>query len=186
MSLVSNTVAVLCLYQLTLLVLKNRNIALLSACLYTFSPSSIFFQSSYSESLFTMLQMLSFLTFFGSYLRAPRENLFRSWRAYSFVIVPSLISCLSVFARSTGMFSLVVFGYPILGDFIAQIRAMMRPDKKLRLQKLGPHILWGAYLVLVLVTPYLMMLVFAKNIYCGADRPPSWCQAAFPNIYDYI
>ena len=56
----------LLLYVLTIKIINNKKMAYVSSIIFIFNPSSVFFNSVYSENLFTFLTLLSLI--FYSYV----------------------------------------------------------------------------------------------------------------------
>ena len=77
--------------------------------MFILNPGSVFFHSLYSESLYTLL------SFTGIYMYYFQDTLWKK------AVYSALIMGVSIFVRSTGLFYIVLSGYPILYNAILDV-----------------------------------------------------------------
>lgn len=167
-------------FRLSRLILGDKRLSGMSTLLFIFNPSSIFFNTLYSESLFSLLTFTSFYKFFNSLsvfhpLQSPMKFLYN-------LIIPLTFLLLSIFVRSNGMFYVAVIGYYVLKNFIF---SFVRVSVMKSIFFLG----LGVSLIFLVIIPYFLVLYYPYSIYCNKAfemKTPKWCYERVPNVYDFI
>uniref|UniRef100_A0A1B6DKS1 GPI mannosyltransferase 2 n=1 Tax=Clastoptera arizonana TaxID=38151 RepID=A0A1B6DKS1_9HEMI len=166
------------LYDITLLIFKNKEIAYKTAVFYCLNPATIFFTAFYSESCFT------YFTFFGMLLLFKKRAL----------ISASICFGLSCATRSNGILNI---GF--LLHFTLQ---------KYFLSRFLKCIVTLPFLFIISMLPFMAFQVFAFYTYCYANQGifpdhvkqyglskgflfpgetfPVWCNFSLPLSYSYI
>ncbi|KAG8379288.1 hypothetical protein BUALT_Bualt07G0072900 [Buddleja alternifolia] len=158
--------AALYLYRLSVIVLKDQEVALRASILFCFNPASIFYSSIYSESLY------AFLSFGGLYYFMNGTDFYAAlWFA------------LSGTARSNG----------VLNAGYICFRAMHQVNEAFYSRRCTyltlKILLTGALCCLWIFTPFISFQAHGYvNICMGrsADEMRPWCQARPPLLYNYI
>ncbi|KAL7139373.1 hypothetical protein ABFS83_09G046100 [Erythranthe nasuta] len=159
--------AALYLYRLSVVVLKDNEVALRASVLFCFNPASIFYSSIYSESLY------AFLSFGGLYhFMNGAYNYSTFWFALS--------SC----ARSNGVLNA---GY-ICFHAMLQVYEAFFSKKRAYLVTLKILLAAGLRSVCIFI-PFISFQAYGYFNIClgrsvGEMRP--WCKARLPLLYNYI
>lgn len=167
--LLSNTAfvfAALYLYRLSMIVLKDSEVALRASILFSLNPASIFYSSIYSESLYALL------SFGGLYH-------FLNGADYN----ASFWLALSGFARSNGVLNA---GYFCLNAMQQAYKAFFWEKKAYMALKI---LVSGASSCLFVFAPFICFQLYGYfNICTGrsVDEMRPWCKARPPLLYNYI
>ncbi|XP_051147649.1 uncharacterized protein LOC127262855 [Andrographis paniculata] len=159
--------AALCLYLLSIRVLKDQELAFRSSILFCFNPASIFYTSIYSESLY------AFLTFGGMNFFINGND---HWATFCF----ALSGC----ARSNGVLNAGYFCF----------RTMQRAKETLCSRKcciirMSRILLGGAIRTLFIFAPFISFQTYGYFNICvhrSVDDMRPWCKARLPLLYNYI
>ncbi|GFP90646.1 GPI mannosyltransferase 2 [Phtheirospermum japonicum] len=159
--------ASLYLYRLSVIVLKDKEVALRASVLFCFNPASIFYSSIYSESLYALL------SFGGLYYFMSGTNFCATfWFALS--------GC----ARSNGVLNAGYICFRSMQQvneaFISRKRSYLRMMKVLFV---------GALCSVCIFAPFISFQAYGYFKLCigrsvGEMRP--WCKARLPLLYNYI
>ncbi|KAH6799115.1 transferase [Perilla frutescens var. frutescens] len=159
--------AALYLYWLSVIVLKDEEVALRASILFCFNPASIFYSSIYSESLYALMS-------FGGlyYYMNGKHNYAPLWLALS--------GC----ARSNGVLNA---GYICYHAMQRLNKAFFSRNRSYLL--LVKILLAGALQSLFIFAPFISFQAYGYwNICIGrseAEMRP-WCKARLPLLYNYI
>ncbi|KAF4336425.1 GPI mannosyltransferase 2 [Fusarium beomiforme] len=173
---VSHLVAVLALYQLTIVLCSNRKLAYLAAVVHILSPGGLFLSAPYAESTFACLSFVGNLLF-ALTLKANPDSLMRNVS----VTGAGLFYGVSCTFRSNGLFGGVLFAVEALKGLSSLLDGFTF-SKVLRL--IAP--ITGGLLVAV---GFVAPQVLAWMRYCyvhdnGEQRP--WCARPLPSIYTFV
>jgi len=171
---VSHLVAVLALYQLTVLVFGNRRLAFLAAAVHIFSPAGLFLSAPYAESTFSCLSFIGNLLFAIGFKNGP-DSLQRNVA----VVGAGLAYGISATFRSNGLFGGILFAVEAIKNLLTLTNGFTI-SKVLRL--VAPVI--GGLLVAV---GFVAPQVIAWMRYCNVEgelRP--WCVRLMPSIYTFV
>ncbi|KAH7161534.1 GPI mannosyltransferase 2 [Dactylonectria macrodidyma] len=174
---VSHLVAVLALYQLTLVVSSDRKLAYIAAVLHVLSPAGLFLSAPYAESPFSCLSFVGNLLF-ALGLRAGRGSLARN----AAVVGAGAIFGISCTFRSNGLFSGLLFA-------VEAVRCLLvffdGPSFAKVLHLVAP-VIGGLLVAAGIVIPQAVAWVR----YCGVDSPGAelrpWCSRLIPSIYTFV
>ncbi|KAJ3230816.1 hypothetical protein HDU81_004244 [Chytriomyces hyalinus] len=149
------------LFKLTQAVLKNDNLAFISAVLFCCSPSAIFMSSLYTESSFALL------AFTGMYLHGIKSD----WLA-------SLVWMAGTTVRSNGIAFVGFFCYSLL-------KTCMHA-KSFRV--IGRKAVATFIQTLVVLSGFAAFQFYGYLLYCKSEdslkRP--WCDANLPLLYSFV
>ncbi|KAM0426662.1 hypothetical protein ACHAPT_007978 [Fusarium lateritium] len=171
---VSHLVAVLALYQLTVLLFGNRRLAFLAATVHILSPAGLFLSAPYAESTFSCLSFVGNLLFAIGYKNSP-DSLKRN----AAVVGAGLAYGIAATFRSNGLFGGILFAVEAVRGLLA-LADGFGISKCLRL--VGP-VIGGLLVAAGFVAPQVM----AWMRYCtgeGELRP--WCLGVLPSIYTFV
>ncbi|KAF4976309.1 hypothetical protein FZEAL_6994 [Fusarium zealandicum] len=175
MSHVSHLVAVLALYQLTIVLCNDRRLAFLAAVVHILSPAGLFLSAPYAESTFSSLCFVGNLLFAVGLKNRPD-----SLRRNAAIVAAGLSYGLATTFRSNGLFGGVLFAVEAVKGLMALMDGLSI-SKVLRL--VAPGV--GGLLVAVgFVAPQVIPYIR----YCGGEdgdlRP--WCTRLIPSIYTFV
>ncbi|KAM0562896.1 hypothetical protein ACHAPJ_001736 [Fusarium lateritium] len=174
---ISHLIAVLALYQLTVVLCNDRRLAYLTAVVHILSPAGLFLSAPYAESAFSCLSFVGNLLFAIS-LKSSPDSLKRN----ASVIAAGLSYGVSCTLRSNGLFGGVLFAVEVVTGLLALLNGFTF-SKLLRL--IAP-IIGGLLVAVGFVAPQ----VLAWMRYCngqdieGELRP--WCRSHIPSIYTFV
>ncbi|XP_059628805.1 uncharacterized protein LOC132271444 isoform X1 [Cornus florida] len=158
--------AALCLYRLSLIILKDPDSALRASILFCFNPASTFYSSIYSESLYSLLSIGGLY-----YLMSGKINF------------ATLCLALSGSARSNG----------VLNAGYICFQTMHQAYDAIFLQKhafLAVKVLTaGALRCLCIFVPFIAFQAYGYYNMCLGHFPDelrAWCKARLPLLYNYI
>ncbi|CAG2106571.1 unnamed protein product [Medioppia subpectinata] len=166
----------LVLYKLTAKLFADRSMAANVVHWFSYNPSSVFFSSSYSESLF------AFLTFSGIYLTHLSD------KSHHLMMASALFG-LSSATRSNGIISIGFVLYKqlnrILNECFAENGRFVL--KKNWCQRLAINLLLSISLVIICLLPFISYQLYAYQLYCrDSDHPKVWCGHSIPLSYSYV
>ncbi|XVF63354.1 hypothetical protein PTKIN_Ptkin09bG0081200 [Pterospermum kingtungense] len=153
-------------YRLSVIVLKDPNVALRASVLFCFNPASIFYSSIYSESLYALFSVGGLY-----YLQSNADNIALFWLA------------LSGLARSNGVLNAGYYGFKTMHQ--AYDAAFLRKRSFLALQIL----LSGALRSICIFVPFITFQAFGYYNIClgrSSDEMRPWCKEKIPLLYNYI
>ncbi|KAJ4192528.1 ER membrane glycoprotein subunit of the GPI transamidase complex-like protein [Fusarium falciforme] len=171
---VSHLIAVLALYQLTVILFGNRRLAFLAAAVHIFSPAGLFLSAPYAESTFSCLSFVGNLLFAIGFKNGP-DSLQRNVA----VVGAGLAYGIAATFRSNGLFGGILFAIEAIRNLLALTNGFSI-SKVLRL--VAPVI--GGLLVAV---GFVAPQVIAWMRYCNVEgelRP--WCVRLMPSIYTFV
>ncbi|KAJ4131826.1 ER membrane glycoprotein subunit of the GPI transamidase complex-like protein [Fusarium equiseti] len=174
---VSHLIAVLALYQLTIVLCNDRKLAYLAAVVHILSPAGLFISAPYAESPFACLSFIGNLLYAISLKNSP-DSLKRNLA----VVGAGLSYGVSCTFRSNGLFGGVLFAVEAVKCFLALFNGFTF-SKVFRL--ISP-VLGGLLVAIGFVAPQ----VLAWMRYCngesidGEQRP--WCGHRIPSIYTFV
>ncbi|KAG5517709.1 hypothetical protein RHGRI_038180 [Rhododendron griersonianum] len=158
--------AALCLYRLSVIILKDREGALRASILFCFNPASIFYSSIYTESLYSLLSIG------GVYQLVSGAN-----------NVGTLLLALSGAARSNGVINAGYTCYQTMHtayDAVFHRRSFVLTVKVLSS---------GALHCLCIFIPFVVFQAHGYYNICWGRAPDQispWCKARLPLLYNYI
>lgn len=158
--------AAICLYRLSVTILKDREGALRASILFCFNPASIFYSSIYTESLYSLLSIGGLYQFMSG-----ANN------------VATLLLALSGTARSNGVINAGYICYQTMHN--AYDAVFCRRHFFLAVQVLAA----GALRCLCIFIPFIAFQAYGYyNICLGfiPDQMRPWCKARVPLLYNYI
>ncbi|XP_015960212.1 uncharacterized protein LOC107484108 [Arachis duranensis] len=158
--------AALYLYRLSMIILKDPEIAFRATILFCFNPASIFYSSIYSESLYALL------SFAGLYYFVRGGN-----------NLASLFFALSGCARSNGVLNA---GYLCFQTMHRAYNAMFQ--QKRTALALGT-VIAGALRSVFVFAPFVAFQAYGYYNMCKGRLPDElrpWCKARVPLLYNYI
>ncbi|RKL14989.1 GPI mannosyltransferase 2 [Fusarium oxysporum] len=150
---VSHIIAVLSLYQLTIVLCNDRKLAYLAAAVHILSPGGLFLSAPYAESTFACLSFVGNLLFALS-LKASPDSLRRNIS----VIGAGLLYGVSCIFRSNGLFGGVLFAVEAIKGLTALLGGFTF-SKALRL--VAP-IIGGLFVAVGFVAPQI--LAWMRNV----------------------
>ncbi|KAL4729096.1 ER membrane glycoprotein subunit of the GPI transamidase complex-like protein [Fusarium chlamydosporum] len=174
---VSHLVAVLALYQLTIVLCNDRKLAYLASVVHILSPAGLFISAPYAESPFACLSFIGNLLYAISLKNSP-DSLKRNIA----VVGAGLSYGVSCTLRSNGLFGGVLFAVEAVKCLLAVLDGFTI-SKVLRL---CAPIIGGLLVAIGFVAPQ----VLAWMRYCngqginGDQRP--WCRNRIPSIYTFV
>lgn len=171
---VSHLVAVLALYQLTIVLCNDRKLAYLASVVHVLSPAGLFISAPYAESPFACMSFVGNLLYAIS-LKSSPDSLKRNLA----VVGAGLSYGISCTLRSNGLFGGVLFAVETVKCLLA-LRNGFSISKILRL--VAPLI--GGILVAV---GFVAPQVLAWMRYCnGNEEQRAWCGHRIPSIYTFV
>lgn len=175
---VSHLVAVLALYQLTLVLCNQQRFAFVAAALHIFSPAGLFLSAPYAESSFSCLSFVGNLLFALGVRAGPD-----AWRRNVALVAAGAVFGLSCTFRSNGLFSGLLFAVETVNCLLALKNDKLSIQNILRL--FAP-VLGGIFVAIGMIVPQAI----AWTRYCAETsnevelRP--WCSSLIPNIYTFV
>lgn len=186
LSHVSHLMAVLILYELTLIVYsalsqqKRAQLAFLAASFHIISPAGMFLSAPYIESSFSVLNFL------GLYCHAQANKNLPTGapaREDALTVIAGILFGVATTFRGNGLFSglILVYDAIIYGAMILRHRQV-----RTNLRRLFVTCLAGILMACIVVIPQYL----AYDEYCNAEhfnggvRP--WCSDWIPSIYGWV
>ncbi|KAH7151727.1 GPI mannosyltransferase 2 [Dactylonectria estremocensis] len=173
----SHLVAVLALYQLTLVVCNDRKLAYVAAVLHVLSPAGLFLSAPYAESPFSCFSFVGDLLF-ALGLRAGRDSLRRN----AAVVGAGAVFGLSCTFRSNGLFSGLLFAV----EAVRCLMALVDGPSFAKVLRLVAPVLGGLLVAAGIVLPQAVAWIR----YCSVDSPGAelrpWCSRLIPSIYTFV
>ncbi|WCJ41545.1 GPI mannosyltransferase 2 [Euphorbia peplus] len=163
---VAFVLAALYFYRLSVVILKDPDMALQASILFCFNPASIFYSSIYSESLYSLFSLGGLY-----HLLTGGDNIAVLWFALS--------GC----ARSNGVLNAGYLGFQMIHKVYNDV--FLRKRASLAVQT----IIVGA---LRCICTFLPFIAFQAYAYCNICHGPSlddirpWCKYKIPMLYNYI
>ncbi|XP_065866343.1 uncharacterized protein [Euphorbia lathyris] len=158
--------AALYFYRLSVLILKDADMAMQASILFCFNPASIFYSSIYTESLYSLF------CFGGLYhLLTGADNIAVLWFALS--------GC----ARSNGVLNAGYLCFQIMHKVYNDV--FLRKRASLALQT----IIIGALRCICTFLPFIAFQAYAFRNICNGrslDEIRPWCKYKIPMLYNYI
>ncbi|KAI5459252.1 GPI mannosyltransferase 2 [Mariannaea sp. PMI_226] len=174
---ISHLVAVLALYQLTIVVCKDKRLAYVASVIHILTPGGLFLSAPYAESPFSCLSFVGNLLFALS-LEANPDSLRRNIA----IVSAGLVFGLSNLFRSNGIFSGLLFA-------VEAVRCLLAFTNKPSLSKvlgLVAPVVGGVLVATGLVIPQAL----AWMRYCDGSIPEAqlrpWCTRVVPSIYTFV
>lgn len=155
-------------------VLKNERVARVSALLFCFSPATVFYISTYSESLYCLL-------LFGVIYFSIKNERY----SYKSSLVAAIICGFLSLIRSNGLFAIIIVGHKLVLKFLEDI-FLSKVDVKSRVLSCLKDIAQGISLLVLSLIPYAAYLYYPERIYCNNDSAPEWCGSLYPGWYAYL
>ncbi|KAM0341881.1 hypothetical protein ACHAPU_009817 [Fusarium lateritium] len=174
---ISHLVAVLALYQLTIVICNDRRLAYLAAVVHVLSPAGLFLSAPYAESPFSCLSFVGNLLFAVGLKNSP-DSVIRN----AAIIGAGLSYGVSCTFRSNGLFGGVLFTVEAVKSVLALLDGFTF-SKVLRL--IAPVV--GGILVAVgFVAPQVLAwLRYCSGHSIDRDQRP-WCGRHIPSIYTFV
>ncbi|KAI1141222.1 glycosyltransferase family 76 protein [Hypoxylon sp. FL0543] len=170
---ISHLLSVLVLYQLGLVVCRDRLLSFLAAMLHIVSPAGIFLSAPYAESTFALLSFTGYLFLAKGLLGSKR----------TFAHDVSLIASAMWFGfaaafRSNGLFNGIPFA-------VALVQELTMPPTLSSIRRRCALIVGGLSIAVGFVAPQIA----AYQIFCSAPsgselRP--WCTSGLRSIYSFV
>ncbi|KAG7431904.1 GPI mannosyltransferase 2 [Fusarium oxysporum f. sp. raphani] len=173
---VSHIIAVLSLYQLTIVLCNDRKLAYLAAAVHILSPGGLFLSAPYAESTFACLSFVGNLLFALS-LKASPDSLRRNIS----VIGAGLLYGVSCIFRSNGLFGGVLFAVEAIKGLTALLGGFTF-SKALRL--VAP-VIGGLFVAVGFVAPQILAWMRYCNVQDNGEQRP-WCTRPLPSIYTFV
>ncbi|KAA8549637.1 hypothetical protein F0562_001345 [Nyssa sinensis] len=154
------------LYRLSVIILKDPELALRAAILFCFNPASIFYSSIYSESLYSLLSIGGLY-----YLMSGANNFATLWLA------------LSGSARSNGVLNAGYICFQTMHR--AYDAVFLKKHAYLAVQVL----IAGALRCLCIFVPFIAFQAYGYYNMCLGRFPDEmrpWCNARLPVLYNFI
>lgn len=173
---VSHLIAVLALYQLTMVISKDRKLAVIASVVHILSPAGLFLSAPYAESLFSCLSFVGNLLF-ALGLQAGPDSLKRNGA----LIGAGIIYGLAISFRSNGLFGGILFAV----EAVKSLMGFKNAPRFSTFMRLVAPIAGGLFVAVGAVVPQFL----AWKRYCGAQvegeiRP--WCSKLIPSIYTFV
>ncbi|KAF4452682.1 GPI mannosyltransferase 2 [Fusarium austroafricanum] len=172
---ISHLIAVLVLYQLTIVLCNDRKLAYLASVVHILSPAGLFLSAPYAESTFSCLSFMGNLLFAIS-LKAGPDSLKRNAAMAS----AGLMYGVSCTFRSNGLFGGVLFAVEAVKGLLALLDGFTF-SKVLRL--ISP-IIGGILVAIGFVAPQVLAWMRFCNTKDGERR--AWCARLIPSIYTFV
>ncbi|KAH6958979.1 hypothetical protein HG530_009796 [Fusarium avenaceum] len=174
---VSHLIAVLALYQLTIVLCNDRKLAYLAAAVHILSPAGLFLSAPYAESAFSCLSFVGNLLL-GVGLKNSPDSLKRN----AAVIGAGLSYGVSCTLRSNGLFGGILFAVEAVKCLLALLERFTF-SKVLRL--IAP-IVGGILVAVGFVAPQgLAWMRYCNNQGIDGEQRP-WCTRHIPSIYTFV
>ncbi|XP_078094171.1 palmitoyltransferase ZDHHC18-A isoform X2 [Mustelus asterias] len=188
------------LYQLSVIVLRDRKLASLSSLLFCLTPASVFMSAAYSESMFMLLA-------FGGMLYLEKGK----------PLISCILFSLSTAVRSNGIVNAGFLFYSQLRHCSLYVRHKLKVTEKDLCKSWLNLVLRSVLLVaagtMMIVLPFVLFQCYGYLTFCkstvnaAVDIPqpllqmarekgyrvpdkdsdlPSWCHHRYPIIYSYI
>jgi GPI mannosyltransferase 2 len=178
---VAHLLAVLTLYQLTLMMFGTPKRAFLSALLHILSPAGLFLSAPYGESSFAFFSFLG-LILYGTATASPNYSV----RRILGTVVAGALFGVATAIRSNGILHGILFA----GDLLAELMGLMKNPSisLLRLVTIGAIGVGGLCVAAGTIIPQAM----AYRRYCpGASETDArvvgqWCHNKIPSIYSHV
>lgn len=186
LSHVSHLMAVLILYELTLIVYsalsqhRCAQLALLAASLHIISPAGMFLSAPYIESSFSVLNFLGFYCHARANCDLPNEA---STREDALTIIAGILFGVATTFRGNGLFSGLILVYDAI---ICCVMILRHRQVRSNIRRLLVTCLAGSLMACIMVIPQSV----AYDEYCTAEhfngdvRP--WCSDWIPSIYGWV
>ncbi|KAF9776921.1 ER membrane glycoprotein subunit of the GPI transamidase complex-like protein [Fusarium sp. DS 682] len=173
---VSHLIAVLALYQLTIVLCSDRKLAYLAAVVHILSPGGLFLSAPYAESTFACLSFAGNLLFALS-LKASPDSLRRNVS----VIGAGLCYGISCTFRSNGLFGGVLFAVEALKG----LSALLDGFTFSKLLRLIAPVIGGLLVAVGFIAPQVLAWMRYCNIEGNGEQRP-WCARPLPSIYTFV
>ncbi|KAF4990145.1 hypothetical protein FGRMN_8673 [Fusarium graminum] len=174
---ISHLVAVLALYQLTVVICNDRRLAYLAAVVHILSPAGLFLSAPYAESPFSCLSFVGNLLFAVG-LKSSPDSVMRN----AAIIGAGLSYGVSCTLRSNGLFGGVLFAVEAVKIMLALLDGFTF-SKVLRL--IAP-IVGGILVAVGFVAPQVLAwLRYCSGQNTDRDQRP-WCGRHIPSIYTFV
>ncbi|KAI7766875.1 hypothetical protein LZL87_005175 [Fusarium oxysporum] len=173
---VSHLIAVLSLYQLTIVICNDRKLAYLAAAVHILSPGGLFLSAPYAESTFACLSFVGNLLFALS-LKAGPESLRRNIS----VIGAGLLYGVSCVFRSNGLFGGVLFAV----EAIKGLTALLGGFTFSKVLRLVAPVIGGILVAVGFIAPQVLAWMRYCNIQDNGEQRP-WCTRPLPSIYTFV
>jgi phosphatidylinositol glycan class V len=174
---VSHLIAVLALYQLTIVLCNDRKLAYLAAVVHILSPAGLFLSAPYAESAFSCLSFVGNLLF-GIGLKNSPDSLIRNVA----VIGAGLSYGVSCTLRSNGLFGGVLFAV----EAVKGLSALLDRFTFSKVLRLIAPIVGGILVAIGFVAPQgLAWMRYCNNQGIDGERRP-WCTRHIPSIYTFV
>lgn len=174
---VSHLVAVLALYQLTVVVCADRRLAFVSAAVHILSPAGLFLSAPYAESPFSCLSFVGNLLFALGFKAGPD-----TLRRNAAVVGAGIVFGLATTFRSNGLFGGLLFAVEAVQGLLAFANG---PSFSKMLRLVAP-VVGGLFVAAGAVVPQAV----AWMRYCGGNSPEAdlrpWCSRLIPSIYTFV
>ncbi|KAF5617658.1 GPI mannosyltransferase 2 [Fusarium sp. NRRL 25303] len=173
---VSHLIAVLALYQLTIVLCNDRKLAYLAAAVHILSPGGLFLSAPYAESTFACLSFVGNLLF-ALGLKSSPDSMKRNIS----VIGAGLLYGVSCVFRSNGLFGGVLFAVEAIKGLLALLGGFSF-SKVLRL--VAP-IIGGLFVAVGFVAPQILAWMRYCSVQDNEEQRP-WCTRPLPSIYTFV
>ncbi|PNP85811.1 hypothetical protein FNYG_00867 [Fusarium nygamai] len=173
---VSHLIAVLALYQLTIVLCNDRKLAYLAAAVHILSPGGLFLSAPYAESTFACLSFVANLLF-ALGLKASPDSLRRNIS----VIGAGLLYGVSCVFRSNGFFGGVLFAV----EAIKGLTALLGDFTLSKVLRLVAPIIGGLLVAVGFVAPQVLAWMRYCNVQDNEEQRP-WCTRPLPSIYTFV
>ncbi|VFQ69908.1 unnamed protein product [Cuscuta campestris] len=155
--------AALYLYRLSVIVVKDSELAMRASLLFCLNPASVFYSSIYTESLYALFSIGGLY-----YFTSGARNIATLWFA------------LSGFSRSNGILT--------AGYICFQMMHSVYSSAVLR--KHAIFVFWelivGAIRSICIIFPFIGFQAYGYYNICVGHSPSPWCKKRIPLFYDYI
>ncbi|KAH7238982.1 GPI mannosyltransferase 2 [Fusarium tricinctum] len=174
---VSHLIAVLALYQLTIVLCNDRKLAYLAAAVHILSPAGLFLSAPYAESAFSCLSFVGNLLF-GISLKNSPDSLKRN----AAVIGAGLSYGVSCTLRSNGLFGGVLFAV----EAVKCLSALLDRFTFSKVLRLIAPIVGGILVAVGFIAPQgLAWMRYCNNQAIDGEQRP-WCTRHIPSIYTFV
>ncbi|RBR03601.1 hypothetical protein FVER53590_03854 [Fusarium verticillioides] len=173
---VSHLIAVLALYQLTIVLCNDRKLAYLAAAVHILSPGGLFLSAPYAESTFACLSFVANLVF-ALGLKAGPDSLKRN----IFVIGAGLLYGVSCMFRSNGLFGGVLFAVEAIKDLTALLGGFTFS----KILRLVAPVIGGLLVAVGFLAPQVLAWMRYCNVQDNEEQRP-WCTRPLPSIYTFV
>ncbi|KAI1473123.1 glycosyltransferase family 76 protein [Daldinia caldariorum] len=170
---ISHLLSVIVLYQLGLVVLKNRRLSFIAALLHILSPAGVFLSAPYNESIYALLSFTGYL-FFAKGLLGPKRTF-----AHDVSLVASgMWFGFATTFRSNGLFNGIPFA-------IALAHEVTMPPTLTSIRRRLSLMLGGLIIAVSFAIPQLAAFQIFCSVPSGTRLRP-WCRSMFPSIYSFV